>query len=181
MNINNQRWDGVPFIMKAGKALDQRRAEIRIQLKTSPGSNKMFDSDNLPRNELVIRLQPDEAIYMKTNVKAPGLKTTITQSEMDLTYSKRYEGVQIYDAYTRLVLDVLRGKQATFVRDDELEAAWEIVTPLLNEIEKNGAQPLPYKFGSRGPKEADEMIKNVGYQLNPDYASDYLNSKKKST
>jgi glucose-6-phosphate 1-dehydrogenase len=88
----------------------------------------MFDGEDVPLNELVIRLQPKEAIYMKTNVKKPGLHTVPAQSELDLSYDKRYSDVAIYDAYTRLVLDVLRGKQATFVRNDELMAAWKIFT-----------------------------------------------------
>lgn len=68
------------------------------------------------------------------------------------------------DAYTRLILDVLRGKQAAFVRDDELRAAWKIFTPLLDEIEGQKVKPLTYKFGSRGPKESDELVNKVGFQ-----------------
>merc|ERR1711916_251138 len=107
----------------------------------------------VPQNELVIRLQPQEAIYLKTNVKKPGLHTLPIQSELDLTYESRHPIEALSDAYTRLILDVLRGKQATFVRDDELLAAWEIFTPLLHEIENSKARPIPYPFGSRGPQE----------------------------
>ncbi|EQC35901.1 glucose-6-phosphate dehydrogenase [Saprolegnia diclina VS20] len=164
MNIKNARWDGVPFIMKAGKALNERKVEVRIQFKPAPGASHMFLGAEIPRNELVLRLQPNEAVYMKTNVKSPGLSTKAVASELDLTYHERYADTYLPDAYTRLVLDVLRGKQATFVRDDELKAAWKIFTPLLNEIESNRIQPTPYAFGSRGPKESDELVKKFGFE-----------------
>ena len=134
------------------------------------GAQFLFDSDELPLNEIVIRLQPKEAIYIKTNVKRPGLHTSVIQSELDLTYHSRYKNIANPDAYTRLLLDVLRGKQATFVRDDELETAWRIVTPLLKEIEQGNVEPFLYKFGSRGPAAADELIKSVGYVRNLEYA-----------
>ena len=80
--INNPRWDGVPFIIKAGKALNERKAEIRIQFKSAPSVASMFDVQNLEdmpaENELVMKLQPEEAVYVKTNVKSPGLTTKPT-------------------------------------------------------------------------------------------------------
>ena len=77
---------------------------------------------------------------------------------MDLTYREKFDGMEVPDAYTRLILDVLRGEQATFVRGDELEAAWKIFTPLLHRIERENIKPEPYPFGSRGPQSADEMM-----------------------
>lgn len=164
--INNPRWDGVPFIMKAGKALDSRKGEIRIQLKNPPGYTTMFNTDEIPHNELVIRVQPDEDIYMKMNVKMPGLNSTPMVSEMDLNYKNRFPELAagIPDAYTRLILDVLRGQQAAFVRDDELDAAWAIFTPLLHKLEGDDSQkilPTPYEFGSRGPPEADAFLSQI--------------------
>ena len=94
LRINNRRWDGVPFILKAGKALDDRKAEIRVQFKPAPAGSYMFDGRPTPPNELVIRLQPKEAIYLKTNVKAPGLRSAPIQSELDLSYHLRYPDVR---------------------------------------------------------------------------------------
>ena len=88
MKIKNERWDGVPFIMKSGKALNERKAEVRIQFKEMPGD--IFDGET-SRNELVIRVQPDEAIYMKLMTKKPGMNFMPEASELDLTYNKRYE------------------------------------------------------------------------------------------
>ena len=66
-------------------------------------------------------------------------------------------------SYTRMLLNVLRGDQSTFVRDDELREAWQIFTPLLHRLEKSPTRPIPYAYGSRGPKESDELAIRVGY------------------
>ncbi|GAB5034319.1 glucose-6-phosphate dehydrogenase [Nannochloropsis oceanica] len=163
VRIHNRRWDGVPFILKAGKALDDRKAEIRVQFRQPPAGQYMFDGRPMPPNELVIRLQPKEAIYLKTNVKAPGLRSAPLQSELDLSYHLRYPDTYNPEAYTRLLLDILRGQQSTFVRNDELLASWKIWTPLLHAIEQGKIQPIPYAYGSRGPAEADELAKKVGF------------------
>ncbi|CAI5713719.1 unnamed protein product [Hyaloperonospora brassicae] len=164
MYVNNPRWAGVPFIMKAGKALNELKGEIRVQFRPPPGAEHMFPGVKIPVQELVLRLQPEEAVYMKMNMKSPGLQTQAISSELNLSYSERYEGAEVPGAYTRLILDVLRGKQAAFVRDDELRAAWKIFTPLLDEIERQKVKPLPYAFGSRGPKDSDKLINKVGFR-----------------
>ncbi len=99
------------------------------------------------RNELVIRVQPDEAIYMKISTKKPGMNFTPQQTELDLTYKDRFEGVYMPDAYERLILDVFLGSQINFVRTDELAEAWRIFTPLLHKIENNAIKPVPYVYG----------------------------------
>ena len=86
----NRRWNGTPFIIRAGKALNQRKVEVRIQFKATPATSMLFRGADMPRNELVIRLQPNEALFMRTNVKAPGLRQLPVQSELDLTYADRY-------------------------------------------------------------------------------------------
>lgn len=82
----------------------------------------------------------------------------------------RYKDVYSPDAYTRLLLDTLRGNQSTFVRSDELEASWRIFDPLLKHIETSGVKPLPYKYGSRGPVEADEALARVNVARNHQYS-----------
>ena len=76
------------------------------------------------------------------------------------------------------MLDVLRGKQATFVRDDELLAAWEIFTPVLHQIDQGALKPIPYIFGTRGPKESDELIEQVGFTYSKEYAESWIEAKK---
>ncbi|ONK77706.1 uncharacterized protein A4U43_C02F9670 [Asparagus officinalis] len=161
MRIHNERWEGVPFILKAGKALNSKKAEIRVQFKDVPGD--IFKCKKQGRNEFVIRLQPSEAMYMKLTVKKPGLEMSTIQSELDLSYGMRYQGVPIPEAYERLILDTIRGDQQHFVRRDELRAAWEIFTPLLHRIDDGELKPLPYKPGSRGPEKADELLAKAGY------------------
>jgi hypothetical protein len=110
---------------------------------------------------------------MKTNVKSPGFAAKPVQSELEVNYDTRFfahSKESNPDAYTRLILDVLQGKHAAFVRDDELRRAWEIFTPLLHRIEKENIQPIIYKQGTRGPPQADEFVKReVGYVRNDDY------------
>ncbi|KAL8130711.1 hypothetical protein V2J09_019866 [Rumex salicifolius] len=161
LRIHNERWEGssVPFILKAGKALSSRKAEIRVQFKDVPGD--IFKCKKQGRNEFVIRLQPSEAMYMKLTVKQPGLEMSTVQSELDLSYGQRYQDVTIPEAYERLILDTIKGDQQHFVRRDELKAAWEIFTPLLHRIDQGKMKPSSYKPGSRGPEEADELLKKV--------------------
>ncbi|KQK00202.1 glucose-6-phosphate 1-dehydrogenase, cytoplasmic isoform [Brachypodium distachyon] len=161
LRVHNERWEGVPFILKAGKALNSKKAEIRVQFKDAPGD--IFRCKKQGRNEFVIRLQPSEAMYMKLTVKKPGLEMATEQSELDLSYGLRYQDVKIPEAYERLILDTIRGDQQHFVRRDELKAAWEIFTPLLHDIDAGKLQALPYQTGSRGPPEADELSKKIGY------------------
>ncbi|XP_058102157.1 glucose-6-phosphate 1-dehydrogenase, cytoplasmic isoform-like [Magnolia sinica] len=161
LQIHNERWEGVPFILKAGKALNSSKAEIRVQFKDVPGD--IFKRKNNERNEFVIRLQPSETMYMKLMVKKPGLQMSTIQSELDLSYRQRYQGVTIPEAYERLILDAIRGDQQHFVRRDELKAAWEIFTPLLHKIDDRALKLLPYKPGTRGPIEADELVTRAGY------------------
>ncbi|KAI8867966.1 glucose-6-phosphate dehydrogenase [Ramicandelaber brevisporus] len=215
--INNERWAGVPFIMKAGKALDNQKAEVRIQFKDVDSASAVFGKNtgqSITRNELVIRVGPTEAIYLKITNKLPGLARnevadavsddleaylsgnsptppspstpTISSSvdkprppalntvvtELDLTYKRRFKGQVIPDAYESLLYDLLRGDHANFVRDDELEEAWRIFTPILHKIDgqtevdpstKEQLTVHPYKYGSRGPQAGDDLIAKMGF------------------
>ncbi|KAG2227096.1 hypothetical protein INT45_003826, partial [Circinella minor] len=158
--IQNERWEGVPFIMKAGKALDAAKVEIRIQFRNVAGS--LYKG--APRNELVMRVQPREAVYIKFNNKQPGLSYGTIQSDLDLSYHDRFTDMKIPDAYESLILDVLRNDHSNFVRDDELETAWNIFTPLLHQIDQRTDLPLHnYPYGSRGPAELEAFVRKYGY------------------
>ncbi|KAK8648135.1 hypothetical protein V6N13_128897 [Hibiscus sabdariffa] len=151
--IDNARWDGVPFLMKAGKALHNKRAEIRVQFRHVPGNlyNRKFGTDlDQATNELVIRVQPDEAIYLKINNKVPGLGMRLDRSNLNLHYAARYSK-EIPDAYERLLLDAIEGERRLFIRSDELDAAWSLFTPVLAELEEKKIVPEYYPYGSRGP------------------------------
>eukprot|EP00164_Ancoracysta_twista_P002334 GFYU01003085.1.p1 GENE.GFYU01003085.1~~GFYU01003085.1.p1 ORF type:complete len:527 (-),score=177.37 GFYU01003085.1:203-1783(-) len=166
LKIDNERWSGVPFILKAGKALNERKAEVRVQFKDVPGS---LYADTAHHNEIVFRLQPNEAVYCKMNAKTPGLSSEVLETDMDLTYNKQLEGYDMPDAYTRLILDCIYGDHANFVRSDELRESWRIFTPLLHKLEQDKIKPIPYKYGGRGPAEADKMIADHGYVRSTNY------------
>ena len=139
--------------MKAGKALDQRLAEIRVQFRHVPGNIFMgseFGDTNRDTNELVIRIQPEESIYLKINNKVPGLGMRLGSTKLDLQYNRAYEH-EMVDAYERLILDVINGDKRLFIRSDELEEAWDLFTPLLKQLETQAVMPESYPYGSRGP------------------------------
>ncbi|KAL2613629.1 hypothetical protein R1flu_025321 [Riccia fluitans] len=153
MYIDNARWDGVPFLVKAGKGLIKHTVEIRIQFRQVPGNlyRERFGFNlDAAANELVLRVQPDEAIYLKINNKLPGLGLQLDSSELNLLYRDKYEG-EIPDSYERLILDVINGDNHLFLRGDELAETWEILTPLLEEIEDQKVAPELYTYGGRGP------------------------------
>lgn len=160
--VNNERWEGVPFFLRCGKALNERKAEVRIQYRDVPGD--IFNGQ-LKRNEFVMRVQPGEAVYIKMMTKQPGRSFDLEETELDLTYNKRYKDAVLPDAYERLILDVFTGSQMHFVRSDELAEAWRIFTPVLKELEDTKEPPLPYKFGSRGPQQADYLASTHGYKF----------------
>ncbi|PWA00421.1 hypothetical protein BB558_003529 [Smittium angustum] len=161
LHINNDRWRGVPFIMKAGKAVESAKVVIRIQFKDE--SNNLFPK--LARNELVIQISPKENIYLKTVVKEPGLSSDIIMTDLDLSYIHRFSDVLIPDAYASLLLDVIGSDHSNFVREDELDEAWRIFTPILKRIDEGNVKPLPYAYGTRGPQGASDFhIKFGGYK-----------------
>ncbi|XP_056279693.1 LOW QUALITY PROTEIN: glucose-6-phosphate 1-dehydrogenase-like [Pseudoliparis swirei] len=164
--VQNERWDGVPFVLRCGKALNERKAEVRLQFTDVPGD---IFGERCQRNELVVRVQPDEAIYLKMMTKRPGVYFSPEETELDLTYRSRYKNMKLPDAYERLILDVFCGNQMHFVRSDELRESWRIFTPFLHRIEGEKTRPIPYTYGSRGPNEADDLVKRVGFRYEGTY------------
>eukprot|EP01010_Urceolus_cornutus_P001349 NODE_188_length_2080_cov_199.693747_g148_i0.p1 GENE.NODE_188_length_2080_cov_199.693747_g148_i0~~NODE_188_length_2080_cov_199.693747_g148_i0.p1 ORF type:complete len:653 (-),score=174.06 NODE_188_length_2080_cov_199.693747_g148_i0:120-2012(-) len=161
--IDNHRWRGVPFVMLAGKGLDERMCEVRITFKPPPEKG-MYGG--LEGNELVMRIQPDEAIYFKVQTKQPGLGLgTTLPTVLDFSYKKAFEGIRIADAYERAFLNCAKGDQSLFVGTTELIEAWRIFSPLLHEIDEKQPIPTPYAFGSRGPPEADDMLRDCGARI----------------
>ncbi|MGQ9662453.1 MAG: glucose-6-phosphate dehydrogenase [Kiritimatiellia bacterium] len=163
--VDNWRWSGVPFYLRSGKRLATRVTEIGIHFRRIP--KVLF---NLPptgpmtRNVLALRIQPDESVMLRFQVKVPGPHLEIKPFEMDFGYAEAF-GKAPPDAYQRLLLDALLGDQTLFARGDELEAAWEFVTPLIEGCLARSTLVLPtYPAGSWGPKEADELLASEGRQ-----------------
>ncbi|XP_068658717.1 inactive glucose-6-phosphate 1-dehydrogenase 4, chloroplastic [Aristolochia californica] len=151
--IDNPRWDGVPFLVKAGMGLIKNRGEIRIQFHNVPGNlyhERVGHNVDLATNELILRDAPDEAILVKVNNKVPGLGLQLDASELNLLYKDKYN-IEVPDSYEHLLLDVIDGDNHLFMRSDEVDAAWKVLNPVLGEIEKNKVAPELYEFGGRGP------------------------------
>mmetsp|Transcript_111926 Transcript_111926/g.316304 ORF Transcript_111926/g.316304 Transcript_111926/m.316304 type:complete len:836 (+) Transcript_111926:77-2584(+) len=162
--LDNERWSGVPFIMKAGKALKTTQTLVRVQFRKAP-SHSLFGDQ--PQNEMVIRIQPNEAVYYKMIARMPGISQKakdVRRTVLDLDLKKGV-GDKIPQAYEKLIYDVLQGESHNFVRRDELEQAWRIFDPLLRSLEEEEERvPLPYPVGSGGPRAADDLIKSKGFQ-----------------
>jgi glucose-6-phosphate 1-dehydrogenase len=146
LRIENDRWQGVPFVVRAGKGMASRFSEVRIIFRDREQSPFCAAPGCVPSNELVIRIQPDEAIYLRIVNKEPGLDLSLVPTDLNLRYQAAFTG-EIPDAYECLLLDVMNGDKSLFIRADELAAAWDVFTPVLKEIESTGVKPILYPFG----------------------------------
>ena len=157
--INNWRWSGVPFYLRTGKCMKERRSEIVIQFK--PSAHNIFGQDGTCANRLVIRLQPDEGVKMFIQIKEPGPGGLRLKSlPLDLTYAENFT-VRYPDAYERLLMDVVRGNLSLFMRRDEVEAAWKWVDNLF-EAWAAADQPLEYYApGTQGPTQSERLMQDA--------------------
>ncbi|MBN1927318.1 MAG: glucose-6-phosphate dehydrogenase [Prolixibacteraceae bacterium] len=159
LHIDNWRWSGIPFYLRTGKKLPARVTEIVIHFRPTP--HHLFDSaygaTNIP-NQLIIRIQPDEGILLKMGLKQPGSGFNVKTVNLDFHYSDMAE-TYLPTAYERLLLDGINGDATLYARGDNVEKAWEIVQPILDEWDENPDFPLHgYPAGSWGPRAADELI-----------------------
>ena len=149
--VSTSRWEGVPFYLRAGKALGKKITEVSIHFKELPRC--LFK--NCAANVLTFRIQPDESVRLLINNKIPGFGITLHQADLDFSYGRVFKG-EIPPAYERLLLDFMEGDQRLFIRSDEIESAWKFVDSITDNW-KN--LPLyKYKVGSLGPKEAEEFM-----------------------
>lgn len=164
LSINNWRWQGVPFYIRSGKRLARRVSEIAVQFKRPPGI--LFsegDKFDLAQNTMVIQIQPDEGVALVMNSKVPGLETRTQPVKMHFRYATTF-GSNTPEAYERLILDAMVGDSTLFIRGDETEASWKLVTPILEHWQASGASGLTeYVSGSWGPAESDRMLEERGH------------------
>ena len=160
--IDNWRWAGVPFYIRAGKRLPKRVTEIRIQFKKPPhltfGRDAMKEVDP---NALTLRIQPEEGISLKFGAKVPSAGLRIRSVTMDFQYMTSFL-VEAPEAYERLLLDCMIGDPTLFTRADEVEAAWALIDPI-EESWRNGRPPLgTHPAGTWGPPEAAQLLQDGG-------------------
>lgn len=170
VQVDNWRWAGVPFYLRTGKRLPSRVTEISIQFKLPPLNlfrTVECDGDicglvGARPNTLIFRIQPSESISLTFSTKRPGMQYHIHPVTMDFNYEQAFKQ-QLPEAYERLLLDVLRGDSTLFMRGDELESAWQFVTPILDGWDREQTVPEPYRAGSWGPRAADELLQKAGH------------------
>jgi glucose-6-phosphate 1-dehydrogenase len=160
--IDNWRWAGVPFYLRVGKRLPKRATEVAITFKTAPlHLFREMSGDNPTPNLLVLRIQPDEGISLRFGAKVPGTRTDVRPVNMDFRYGSSF-GVDAPEAYERLLVDAMLGDATLFTRWDSVEAAWALLTPLLDAW-ASGASPLRmYEAGSWGPEAASDLVERDG-------------------
>ncbi|MGQ8365677.1 glucose-6-phosphate dehydrogenase [Glaciecola sp. 1036] len=166
VDIDNWRWAGVPFYLRTGKRLPTKYSEIVINFKRQP-HNLFGDSfQNLPANKLVIRLQPEEGVEITVMNKVPGLTSSgsmnLQKSKLDLSFSEEFADERIADAYEKLLLEVMIGNQALFVRRDEVEHAWQWVDSIIDAWAKENEDPEPYQAGTWGPVSSIGLLAREG-------------------
>lgn len=161
--VDNWRWQGVPFYLRTGKRLPKKVSEISIQFREVPYLIFQSAAQQANTNVLTMRIQPNEGIAMRFEVKMPGADLRSRSVEMDFSYGSSF-GVTGGEAYDRLLLDCMMGDQTLFTRSDEVEAAWRVVTPALNvwESPTDPATIPQYEAGTWEPSEAELLINRDG-------------------
>jgi glucose-6-phosphate 1-dehydrogenase len=161
--IDNWRWQGVPFYLRSGKRMPRRASEIAIQFRQPP--HVMFplpDGQTIESNILAIRVQPEEGIALRFEVKVPGIEVKMASVDMDFRYAEAFGELE-HDAYETLLLDCMLGEATLFTRSDEVEAAWAVVDPMLDFWANKRPDHFPnYAAGTWGPSVADEFIAREG-------------------
>ncbi|MEO8218034.1 MAG: glucose-6-phosphate dehydrogenase [Acidobacteriota bacterium] len=160
--IDNWRWAGVPFYVRAGKRLPKRVTDISIHFRSAPYLLfKKLNRVTTRPNVLAIRIQPDEGISLKFDSKVPGPTVKTHPVTMEFRYATSF-GAEPPEAYERLLLDTMLGDSTLFARRDEVETAWAWLDPLLKQWEASGQTPHLYPSGTWGPHEADELLEQDG-------------------
>jgi glucose-6-phosphate 1-dehydrogenase len=160
LKINNWRWAGVPFYLRTGKRLARKTTEIAVTLKPVPHlAFQQEGSLGVQPNQLILAVQPNEGVALSLVAKIPGARMAVRPVNMEFLYGTSFMS-QSPEAYERLILDTMRGDATLFARNDEVEAAWTIVDPIL-EAWQNHPGPLPqYEPGSAGPAEANALMES---------------------
>jgi len=158
LEVDNWRWAGVPMYLRTGKRLARKVTEIAVTLKPVPHLGfAQNGSLGVKPNTLVLTVQPNEGVSLQLGAKIPGTRMSIRPVSMEFQYGTTFMS-QSPEAYERLIMDAMRGDATLFTRDDEVEAQWRIIDPIL-EAWASGRQPVAeYAAGSQGPDEAHEIL-----------------------
>ncbi|WP_249009287.1 glucose-6-phosphate dehydrogenase [Conexibacter sp. DBS9H8] len=159
LEISNWRWAGVPFYLRTGKRLARKVTEIAVTLRPVP--HLAFQTEGslgIQPNQIILTLQPDEGVSVSLGAKIPGTRMVIRPVNMEFHYGTSFLS-ESPEAYERLILDAMRGDATLFTRNDEIEALWRIIDPILTGWAADRATPIPsYPAGSAGPAAADALL-----------------------
>ena len=157
--IDNWRWEGVPFFLRSGKRMAERVTEIAVQFRRPP--HLLFpvkDDNEVAPNVLAIRVQPEEGISLRFEVKVPGVEVRMTPVRMVFSYDTAF-GASTHSAYETLLLDGMQGDSTLFARGDQVEEAWRVIDPVIEAWEEGIPTGIPnYEAGSWGPSVAGALV-----------------------
>ncbi len=159
LHVSNWRWAGVPFYLRTGKRLSRKVTEIAVALKPVPHlAFQSKGSVGVQANQVILTVQPDEGVSVSLGAKIPGAQMRIRPVNMEFRYGTSFMS-ESPEAYERLILDAMRGDATLFTRNDEIEALWGIIDPILTAWHDDRSSPIPqYEAGSAGPVEADRLL-----------------------
>ncbi len=158
LHVENWRWAGVPFYLRTGKRLARKVTEIAITMKPVP--NNTFGEEGsvgVKPNQLILTMQPNEGVSLSLGAKIPGNRMRIRPVNMEFLYGTAFMS-QSPEAYERLIMDAMRGDATLFTRNDEVEAQWKIIDPVIQRWAKDKSEPQKYEAGSQGPAGASELL-----------------------
>ena len=164
-HVDNWRWQGVPFYLRHGKRMAERRSEIVVQFKDVPHNIFSPRGGKLAANRLVIRLQPEEYVRLQVMAKEPGLDrggVVLREVNLDLSLTTAFAKARRRIAYERLLLDLIEGEQTLFVRRDEVEAQWTWVDAIRRVWAETAMEVKPYAAGSWGPNAGIALTERDG-------------------
>lgn len=161
VEIDNWRWGGVPWYVRAGKRLPRKVTEIAVQFKKVPHNLFLTPDGGVTPNVLAVRVQPDEGIALRFTTKEPGNATVLRDVAMDFRYGTAF-GSNTPEAYERLLLDAMRGDATLFTRRDEVEEQWALIDPIFDAWREQPAPPPTYPAGTWGPDQADDLLARDG-------------------
>lgn len=162
--IDNWRWAGVPFYLRAGKRLPKRVTEIAVTFKRAPGFVFEQTGRKIAPNMIVIRIQPDEGISLRINCKVPATNGALQPVKMDFKYGA-YFGAAAPEAYERLICDCMAGDSTLFARGDEVLSSWKFIDAILEYWKSVPPSDFPnYPSGSWGPIEAERLLQRDGHE-----------------
>lgn len=164
VDIDNWRWAGVPFYLRTGKCMSYKRTEIVINFKQLPHNIFTESFQELPKNKLIIHLQPNEGIEVQMLNKIPGIDENIKlqKTKLDLSFSETFKNSRIFGGYEKLVLEAMRGNPTLFISREEIEQAWSWIDSIQNAWKDTNEKVKGYPAGSWGPDTSDAMLAKDG-------------------